>query len=153
MRRKDKQILDQKLIEEILEKNTICRIAFVDGKNPYIIPLNYGYNDNTLYVHTALKGKKIEIMNKNKNVCVEVTDSIEIVTSDLACNFGTRFRSVICNGKISPVIELEKKITGLKSIMRQHTADEDWDIPEAAVEKILVLKVEIESMTGKISGL
>ncbi len=153
MRRKEKQIIEQKLIEKILEKNTICRIGFVDGEKPYLIPLNYGYNDNKLYVHTALKGKKIEILKKNNNVCVEITDSIEIVTSELACHFGTRFRSVLCNGKIYPVIELEEKVAGLKIIMKQHTGNDDWDIPEAVVEKILVLKVEIDSMTGKISGL
>jgi len=152
MRRKEKQIIDPKLIEEILEMNTICRIGFVDGEHPYIIPLNYGYKDNNLFIHSAIEGKKIEILKKNKNVCVEITDSIEIITSEKACNYGTKFRSVICNGTIHRVLELEKKVAGLKLIMKQHTGNEDWDIPKAAVEKISVFKVEIESMTGKSSG-
>ena len=68
MRRKDKEIIDKELIEEILERNRICRIGFVDGERPYIIPMNYGYKDNNLYVHSALEGKKIDILNINNNV-------------------------------------------------------------------------------------
>ena len=152
MRRKDKEIIDKELIEEILERNRICRIGFVDGERPYIIPMNYGYKDNNLYVHSALEGKKIDILNINNNVCVEITDSIEIITSETACTFGTKFRSIICNGTIHRVIEIEKKIAGLNIIMKQHTNSEDWNMPRAAVEKISVLRVDIGSITGKISG-
>lgn len=152
MRRKEKQITDSQVIEEILENNTICRIGFVDGEKPYILPHNYGYRDNTLYIHSPLEGKKIDIIKKNNNVCVEITDSIDIVSSETACSFGTQFRSVICNGKIYRVLESDDKMAGLQLIMKQHTGRKDWDISKAAVEKVLVLKVEIESITGKSSG-
>ncbi|MBN1699920.1 MAG: pyridoxamine 5'-phosphate oxidase family protein [Spirochaetales bacterium] len=152
MRRKDKQITDQRLLEDILKKNSICRIAFVDGERPYIIPMNYGYEGNEIFVHSALEGKKIDLLHVNNNVCVEITDSIDVVTSEKACDSGTKFRSVICQGTIHNVIENEKKIEGLKIIMRQITENTNWDIPEAAVEKVAVLKVKIETMTGKISG-
>lgn len=45
-----------------------------------------------------------------------------------------------------------EKIDGLKTIMKQQTGKEAWDIPEAAVENIAVLEVVIEEITGKISG-
>jgi len=43
MRRKEREITDLKEIEEIITNNIICRIAFSDGKMPYIVAMNYGY--------------------------------------------------------------------------------------------------------------
>ena len=153
MRRKEKQISDPSIIKEILENNRICRVAFVDGNVPYLVPMNYGYKDKTLYLHSALEGRKIDILKKNQNVCVEITDSVEIKSSDMACKYTTSFRSLICNGKIHSVDDIKKKIEGLQIIMKQHSGREDWDIPERAAQNVLVLNIKIESLTGKISGL
>ena len=153
MRRNDKQITDQKLMEEILSNNTICRIALSDGEKPYVIPMNYGYNDRVFYFHTAPEGTKLDLLKKNNNVCIEVTDSIELVTSDKACGYGTEYRSIICIGTAQPVTDLKQKSEGLKIIMRQHTGNPEWDIPESAVSSVVVLKADIEVMTGKISGI
>ena len=49
MRRKEREITDQQIIQEIIQKSSICRIALNDGNVPYIVPLNYGYSDNALY--------------------------------------------------------------------------------------------------------
>lgn len=153
MRRKDKQITDQKIIQEILSTNTICRVAFIDGTRPYIVPMNYGYRDNTIFLHSALEGKKIDLMKENNNVCVEITDSIEMITSEKACKYGTKYRSVICIGTIHPVINVKQKSEGFKVIMKQHTGSAEWDIPENAAAKTAVFRIEIEESTGKISGI
>jgi nitroimidazol reductase NimA-like FMN-containing flavoprotein (pyridoxamine 5'-phosphate oxidase superfamily) len=153
MIRKEKQITDQKLINEILLNNTICRVALLDGEKPYIIPMNYGYKDGSFYFHTAPEGKKLDLIKKNNNVCIEVTDSIELVTSDKACKYGTKYRSVICTGTVYPVIEIAQKIESLKIIMKQHTGNSEWEIPESSVSNVTILKVDIETITGKISGI
>lgn len=153
MRRKDKQITDQKLINEILLNNTICRFALLDEEKPYIIPMNYGYKDDSFYFHTAPVGKKIDLIKKNNNVCIEVTDSIELITADKACKYGTKYRSVICTGTVQLVVEMKQKIEGLKIIMKQHTGNSEWEIPESAVTNVAILKVDIATITGKISGI
>jgi hypothetical protein len=61
-------------IELILAKKKICRIAFFDGKYPYIAPFQYVYENGTLYFHFTDYGKKKKILNKNKNVCVSIED-------------------------------------------------------------------------------
>ena len=68
MKRNDRQITDQDLILQILEENTICRLAFSDNENPYIVPVNYGYNNNRIYFHSANDGKKINIIRFNNKV-------------------------------------------------------------------------------------
>ncbi len=153
MRRGDKEVTDQHLIHEILSNNYICRIALSDGKIPYLIPMNYGYSDHSFYLHTAMEGRKLDVIQRNNNVCVEVSDSIEIVGSKKACSYGTRYRSVICAGKVYLLKDIEQKIRGLKLIMQQHTGSLDWEISESAVSNVIVLKIDIDCFTGKISGM
>ncbi|MBN2655712.1 MAG: pyridoxamine 5'-phosphate oxidase family protein [Spirochaetales bacterium] len=152
MRRNEKEITDAALIGEILESNRICHVAFVDGDKPYIIPMNYGYRNKTIFLHSATEGKKIDIIGRNGNVCLEVSDSIEIKTSESACGFGTEFRSVICKGVIEKITDRHEKTEGLRAIMRQHTGRDSWDIPAAAVDRTAVYKIRTVEVTGKISG-
>ncbi|MDA3899819.1 MAG: pyridoxamine 5'-phosphate oxidase family protein [Spirochaetes bacterium] len=152
MRRRDKEITDQKIINQILKSNTVCRIALCDNGTPYIVPMNYGFDEGNIYLHCAKEGKKIEIIEANNRVCFEVTDSVETVTSDKACGFGTRYRSVIGQGRVDHLTLTEEKIKVLNTIMKQHTGKSDWDFDSAVVDKITVLKITTESITGKISG-
>ena len=49
MRRKDREITDRSKLEKIIKKSRICRLAMVDGNVPYVVPLNFGYCDGTLF--------------------------------------------------------------------------------------------------------
>ena len=152
MRRHDKEITDQETIKQILMENTVCRIALCDNDTPYIVPMNYGFDEINIYLHCAKEGKKLDIIKENSRVCFEVTDSAETVTSDKACGYGTRYRCVIGQGRIALVDSAEEKIQALNIIMKQHTGKADWDYDPSVVEKITVLKITAESITGKISG-
>jgi len=153
MRRKDKEITDTSELLDILTSNSICRLGLSEGGQPYIFPMNYGYQDNKIFLHSAHAGKKVEIIKENGKACFEITDSIEVVTSAKACSFGTKYRSVIGSGTISLIEDPSQKIDALKLIMKQLTGRHDWDIPEDAIQKVAVLKIEIDSITAKKSGL
>lgn len=152
MRRSEKQITDQKELNEILLKNYICRIALSDNNTPYIIPVNYGYDENNIFIHSAREGHKLDIIEKNNKVCFEVTDSIDILLAGSACAFGTKYRSVIGFGKIKIVRDSDEKISALRTIMHQHTQNDLWDFNKISLSKIVILEIEIESLTGKKSG-
>ena len=152
MRRKEKEITDRNEIEEILTHNIICRIALSDNNVPYIIPMNYGYRKNKIYLHSAGVGKKIEIIQKNNNVCFEITDSIEITGARTACDYGTKYRSVIGFGRIKIMDSARDKKEALNIIMNKHTKKADWIISDLMVLKVTVLEIEIESVSGKKSG-
>jgi nitroimidazol reductase NimA-like FMN-containing flavoprotein (pyridoxamine 5'-phosphate oxidase superfamily) len=62
LRRKDKEITDPQKIEAVLSEAQIIHIAMLDGDQPYIIPLNFGYAENTIYIHCAREGKKIDLI-------------------------------------------------------------------------------------------
>jgi nitroimidazol reductase NimA-like FMN-containing flavoprotein (pyridoxamine 5'-phosphate oxidase superfamily) len=59
MRRKEKEITDKAVIESIILSSSVCRLALSEDNQPYIIPLCFGYEENTLYFHSAPEGKKL----------------------------------------------------------------------------------------------
>jgi len=151
MRRKDKAIVELAEIEQILRKAFVCRLGLTDGHRPYIVPLSFGFKNNTLYFHSAPEGKKIEMLRKNSKVCFEFDVDHEVVADEEACKWGMKYRSVIGFGKASIVEDIQEKKEGLNAIM-EHYEGGTYEYPEAAISNILVIKVEIESMTGKKSG-
>ncbi len=150
MRRKDKEITDVATLEEILSIATVCRLGLCEGNQPYVVPLCFGYKDNALYFHCASQGKKLDILRKNDNVCFEVDIDQQIVKSDQACNWGMKYKSVIGFGKAVFIEDIELKRKALGIIM-EHFSKDSFKISEEAIKNTTVVKIEIESMTGKKS--
>ncbi|MGW8186537.1 MAG: pyridoxamine 5'-phosphate oxidase family protein, partial [Desulfobacterales bacterium] len=101
MRRKDKEISDRDEIELIIEKALVCRLAMVDEAEPYLVPLCFGFRNNTLFFHSAAEGKKLGLLRKNPRVCFELDCDTEVRTGEKACDFSMRYRSVIGFGTVA----------------------------------------------------
>lgn len=152
MHEKDKKINDVTTIEGIIWKARVCRLGLSDNGRAYIVPLCFGYKDNILYFHTARKGKKLDIIKKNNNVCFEIDIDHEVVKSKQACGYTMKYQSVIGFGKATFIEDIESKRKALDVIM-QNYSDGSFEYPvEALKNTIIIIKVEIESMTGKKSG-
>ena len=94
MRRKRQQLSTEECIA-ILEKMTSGVLALnEEGGYPYAVPLSYVYSDNKIYFHSAIKGHKIELLEKNENVSFCVIFQDHIVPEE----FTTYFQSVIVFG-------------------------------------------------------
>ena len=152
MRRNEKEIKDFDEIESILKRNNVCRIALSNDDIPYIIPMNYGYKNYTLVFHSAKEGRKIDLIKNNPEVCFEITEGIEILKSKDACSFSTKYKSVIGRGKIEIINDASLKIEGLNVLMGQITNNKNWEYSKKALKNIVVLKLEIDELTGKQSG-
>ncbi len=151
MRRKDKEINDIVAIESIIRRASVCRLAMCQDGRPYMVPLCFGYKDRTLYFHSAEKGRKIEILRRNNNVCFEVDIDHQLMQADQACGWGMKYRSVMGFGRARLIEDAESKRQALDIIM-QHYSDKAFEYPSEAIESTMIIKVEIDSMTGKSSG-
>lgn len=152
MRRKDRQINDSQLIEEIMETALICRIGMIAGNRPYIVPMNFAYHDQCLYLHSAREGRKIEILKKNKQICFEIEQQTELVKSDDPCKWSMRYLSVIGFGRAFLIDDLLAKKASLDIIMQKYSSRQSFDYPDSALNKVLIIKIEIDEMTGKKAG-
>jgi len=150
MRRKEKEITSQEEIETIIRRATVCRLAMIDGNEPYIVPLNFGYADNHLYFHSAPEGRKIDILRRNSRICFEFDIDHQLVTGAKACKWGFHFQSVIGTGEAFFIDNLEAKKNALDVIMRQYT-DKTLAYNEQVLKKTVVIGVAIETISGKRS--
>jgi uncharacterized protein len=60
-------------IKEILTRNTIGRLACAHANQPYIVPMSYVYDADSLYGF-ATDGQKNQWMRANPKVCFEVDE-------------------------------------------------------------------------------
>jgi len=146
-----REITDIDEIEEIIRKAICCRIGLVDNDEPYVVPVCFGYERSALYFHGALAGRKVELIRKNSKVCFEIDTDVEIVNVETPCDSVVKYRSVIGVGRAYILESDEEKSHGLNLIMRQYTKG-DFSFPKSELDKTLVVKVDIKSVTGKQSG-
>jgi uncharacterized protein len=145
---------DQEIIEAIICKCDICFIGVSDENNiPYVLPMNFGYEDGIIYLHSAPAGRVIDILNKNNNICVTFSTDHELVfqNPDVACSYRMKSKSVVAFGKVEFVDELEEKRNILNILMKQYT-DMELKYNDPAVRNVKVWKVPVDSMTCKEFG-
>lgn len=148
MRRNDRAITDPAELESILREAVVCRMGLCDGELPYVVPMNYGYRDGSVFLHSAIEGRKIELLRKNPNVCLEFEKDVELVPAEAACSFSMKYRSVIASGKAFFLEDAEEKAQGLNVIMTQYTGKE-FEFPPQALERIVVIRVDLDECSGK----
>lgn len=153
MRRKDREVTDSFKIQEIINQCTCCRIGFNDNGRVYIVPLNFGYKKAegkyTFYFHSAHEGRKIDLIQKNPNVGFEMDTNYKLNESNMACGHSARFQSVIGNGTVQIVSDVEEKMRGLSLIMEHNTGKSEWGFNEKMVGAVTVFKLEVEELSCK----
>lgn len=152
MRKSNQEIKDGKELEQILAGSFICRIAMLDGDQPYILPFNYGYRDGCIYIHSAPEGKKIRLLRQNRRVCFEVEGTVEIIKTAKACGWTTRYQSLVGYGDVEILSDRHTKQHGLEVIMAQYGAPDLVDFDQKNLDRMVILKLTISSLKGKQSS-
>jgi nitroimidazol reductase NimA-like FMN-containing flavoprotein (pyridoxamine 5'-phosphate oxidase superfamily) len=152
MRKSNQEITDPAVIDEILSKSPVCRIAMVDHGTPYLLPFNYGYKNRCIFIHSALKGRKIDILRKNNYVCFEVEEFEGIYHHEIACKWTTTYRSVVGYGTVEIITDFDQKMEGLEIIMAQHGDPGVHTFETRQVNNMVILKLSITSLCGKQSS-
>ncbi|MCX6005135.1 MAG: pyridoxamine 5'-phosphate oxidase family protein [Chloroflexi bacterium] len=151
MRRSDKEITDRAEIEDILNRAVVCHLGLCDNGIPYVVPVNYGYADGCLYIHSAKEGRKIDILRNNSNVSFTIYTDENLFRSEMACNWTMKYSSVMGTGRASLIEGRTEKEEALRCIM-QHYTETNLDFNPAKVDKVVIIKIEIDTLTGKKSG-
>ena len=153
LRRRDREIIDPLIIQEIFKKGKFCHLSMVDEGQPYLITMNYGYRNNILYFHAAQEGRKIEVLRANPEVCFQVVTDTRLTTGEDVCDDWTmKYKSVLGYGQVVFIESMEAKIEALNILMDQYTTRGPFDFMKNSLEETAIFKVEITSLTGKMSG-
>lgn len=141
-------------IKQIIDKCDVCFLGMSDENNiPYVLPFNFGYENDTIYFHSAPEGKKIDVLRQNPEVCVAFSTDHKLFyrNEDVACSYGMQFRSVVAHGKISFIDDFDEKQKVLNIIMRKYTG-KDFSYNAPAVTNVAIYKVEVTKIEGRLSG-
>lgn len=151
MRRNDKEITEQKALDEIMKKAQVCRLGVSYESMAYIIPMSFGYADRVLYFHSGPEGLKLMILRENPKACFEVEIDTQVIPSEQGCNWSMRYQSVIGFGEVEFIEDLEGKQKALQIIMQQY-GDDLKMVEDAELSGVIILKLVVSTMTGKKSG-
>ncbi len=149
MRKKKMQINDPAEVEGILARGKILFMAMSHGDQPYVVPMNYGYDQGRIYMHTGHKGLKIEVLAENPKVSFTLIDEWEMVPNELPCKWDTTYQSAVGFGLASLVEDPEEKIAGLEAVSRQAGHTGAMEFPPEKVNQVALIKIEIEQLTGR----
>ena len=149
MRRRDKEISSRGDIDAVIRGCEVCRLAFAVENEPYIVPVSFGYDGNSLFFHTATSGRKIEFLEANNRVCFEFERNVRLQRNpEVSCKWSFAFESVIGYGTVSELTDPAEKTRGIDQIML-HYSGKRWELTASLLTRTRVWKILIESVTGK----
>lgn len=144
-------IEDQQRVEEILSRCDICFVGITDLEgNPYVIPMNFGYRDGVIYLHSGPTGSSIDMLGRNNNVCIAFSVDHELVFQHpkVACSYRMKAKSVICRGQVNFIDNLDDKREAL-NILMAHYSSREFIYSDPAVRNVKIWEVPIEKVTAK----
>jgi nitroimidazol reductase NimA-like FMN-containing flavoprotein (pyridoxamine 5'-phosphate oxidase superfamily) len=128
----------------LLSARKIGRLGCVDNGEPYVVPINYVFEDETIYSH-SLPGRKIEVLRAHPRACLQV-DEIENAFN---------WRSVIAYGNFEEIrIPSERRSILGKLLARfpQLTPVEAVMAQDAAAPDSVLFRIRIDRITGRAEG-
>lgn len=147
-------ILDKKELADVIQRSRFCHLSLVDEQGkPYVIPMNFGFRDDVIYLHGAQHGRKIDILKNNPSVCINFTTDhlLRYQNEEVACSWSMKYRSVLCYGDAEFITEPEEKIAAFHIVMAQYT-DGEFKFNSPAIREVCVWKVRVLRMDGRAYG-
>lgn len=141
--------------EKIIRKCKVCFVGFADTDGtPYVIPMNFGYHDGVLYLHSAPNGTHIDILSRNNRVCITFNNGHKLVNQhpDVACSYSMRADSVLCRGKVEFIEEIEEKTRLMNVMMGQYT-DKEFTYSLPAISHVKIWSIKVDSFSSRSIGL
>ena len=152
------EIKSKEKIIEFLSSQQTGRISSIDENGyPQIIPMNFVFINGVIYMHSHIRGEKLDNIRRNQKVGFEVDKSLEFLPSYFsdptdASLADTLYISVVIKGNGSVVSDREEKTTALNGLIKKYQPEGGYEPikPEMDVlNEVEVIKIVPESLRGK----
>ena len=152
MTRRERQITDETQIMDILDKGKVLHLGLAVDNEPYVVPMNYGYikEDGKLviYLHSAVRGKKLDMIRTNPKVFFEIDCDLIPFESELPCQYGMSYSSVMGRGTARIVENVEEKKQAMSILMKTQTGKE-FTFEDRLVSIVAVIRIDVDAYTAK----
>ncbi|MEO9276407.1 MAG: pyridoxamine 5'-phosphate oxidase family protein [Nitrososphaera sp.] len=152
------EIKSKDRIIEFLNQQETGRVCSIDKDGyPQIIPMNFVYTNDAIYMHSHPRGEKLENIKKNPKVGFEVDQSLEFLPSYFtsptdASQADTLYISVVIKGNASIVSDRNEKTMALNALMQKYQPEGGYEpiSPEmGVVDEVAIIRVKPTTMKGK----
>ena len=152
MTKRERQIFDPAQIQAILDTAKVLHLGLAVDNEPYVVPMNYGYimeeGKLTIYLHSALRGKKLDMIHSNPKVFFEMACDRLPFEGDMPCQYGMAYSSVMGRGTASMVEDVEEKKKAMTLLMKTQTG-KDFTFDDRMVSIVSVIRITADYYTAK----
>lgn len=151
MRRQDRQ-LSRPEAEAILAQGLYGVLSMNAGDDyGYGVPFSYVYQDNKIYLHCALEGKKLTLMRRNN----KVSFCVVLEAEPLPTKYSMKYKSALAFGKAIEIADNKEKLAALIALVEKYYTDrehiEKGKIKAAeSLGKTLVIRIDVDHIAGKV---
>ena len=147
----------EKIIQFLNDENT-GRISSIDeGGYPQIIPMNFVFINDSIYMHSHTKGEKLDNIRRNSKVGFEVDRNLEFLPSYFfdpndASLADTLYISVVIKGEANIINDVEEKVLALNALMKKYQPEGNYEPMNKDMEvldAVAVIKIIPNEMNGK----
>ena len=125
MTKREFQITDEGQIRAILDSAKVLHLGLAVNNEPYVVPMNYGYTMENgrlvLYLHSAVRGRKLDMLQANSNVFFEMDCDRVPFEGQVACQYGLAYSSIMGRGRARIVEDVEEKKQAMSILMKTQT--------------------------------
>ena len=145
-------------IKEFLNQEHVGRISSIDANGfPQIIPMNFVFLNDAVYIHSHVKGEKLDNISKNNKVGFEVDRELEFLPSYFedprnASLADTLYISVVIKGLASLVSDRDEKTLALNGLMEKYQPEGYYDPIQSdmrVLDAVSVIKIIPQTLHGK----
>ena len=152
MTKRERQITDENQIKAILDTANVLHLGMSVNDEPYVVPMNYGYTMENgklvLYLHSALRGKKLDMLRANPRVFFEMDCDRVPFEGKLPCQYGLAYSSVMGRGTARIVEDVEEKKQAMTILMKTQT-QKDFTFEDRLVSIVAVIRIDVAEYTAK----
>jgi len=151
---RDKASYDRKTVHNVLDAGIVAQVAFIQDGAPVVVPMIYGRDGDTIFLHGARKSRVIRLLEENGRVCLNVTLLDGIVLARSAFNSSMEYRSVTVFGTPHLLEGSAEKLRVMR-IISEHSMPGRWDElrdpHDREVKMTGVIALTVETASAKIS--
>ena len=145
-------VTDDAQIRHILDTAKVLYLGLSVNDEPYVLPMNYGYmleeGKLTLYLHSAVKGKKLDMIQANPRVFFSMDCDRMPFEGRVACQYGLVYSSIMGSGTATLVDDVEEKKRAMSILMKTQTG-KDFTFEDRLVSIVTVIRIDVEEYTAK----
>lgn len=150
-----KAAYDKKTVHAILDSALLASVGFVQDGQAVVVPMLYGRDGETIYLHGARKARVIRLLEETTTACLNITHVDALVYARSAFNSSMNYRSATVFGTPRLIDEHDEKLRALR-IITESTLPGRWDELRAPLDKEVkmtgVIALAIESASAKVSS-